>query len=133
MAESLHGIVASFNGNATLSAGRVVALGATPNQVGYHVTQTSQILGVSIDDNKQAGSAIAIQLNGIARVVCNASVTAGELVGPVTDSAGKIGEVNDALTTTAALLKVLGIALEAGSTDSVIRVAIQIENRLQLG
>jgi hypothetical protein len=37
------------------------------------------------------------------------------------------------LTSTSALLKVLGVALENGSTDSVIKVAIQIGNRIQLG
>lgn len=133
MAETLHGHVASFAGAATLAANRVVALGSTANQVGYWATQTSQILGVSVEENRGAGSALPVQLDGIAKVVCNASVTAGELVGPVTDASGKVAEVNDVLTSTAALLKVLGVALEAGSTDSVIRVSLQIGNRIQLG
>lgn len=132
MAETLQGQVASFKGAATLAANRVVAYSGA-NQVGYWATQTSQILGVTSEQSKQAGSAVSVQLNGIAKVVCNASVTAGELVGPVTDSSGKVAEVNDALTTTAALLKVLGVALESGSSDSVIKVALNIENRLQLG
>jgi hypothetical protein len=132
MAETNQGKVVSFKGAATLSANRVVAYSAA-NQVGYWATQTSQILGVTSESCKAANSAVAVQLDGIAKVVCNASVTAGELVGPVTDASGKVADVNDVLTSTSALLKVLGVALENGSTDSVIKVAIQIGNRIQLG
>jgi hypothetical protein len=132
MAEALNGLVASFKSAATLSAYRVIARSAA-NEVGYWATQTSQILGVTMEDSKAAGSAIPVVLSGIAKVTCNASVTAGELVGPATGASGQVQVVDDALTTTAALLKVLGVALENGSSNSVIRVSLQIGNRLQIG
>lgn len=132
MAESLKGNVASFNGDATLASLRVVAAVAS-NQVGYWATQSSHIIGVTIDDNKQTGSAIAVQLDGIARVTCFASVAALSIVGPDTAGSGKIVARDNGATTTTAVSKSLGIALEAGSTDSVIRVALQINNRSTLG
>lgn len=132
MAEALNGLVASFKGNATLSAYRVVARSAA-NEVGNWSTQSSSILGVTMEDSKATGSAVAIVLGGIAKAVCNASVTAGQIVGPATDGSGAIVERANPNTTTTAFSKTLGIALEAGSTNSVIRVALQINNKSSLG
>jgi hypothetical protein len=132
MAHAQNGKVVSFKGNAALAPFRVVTRTAD-NECGYWATQTTQILGVTLQDSKQTGSAVPVVLDGLVKLTCLGSVTAGELVGPATDAAGKIAEVNDVLTSTAALLKVCGVAMENGSTDSVILVALQINNRIQLG
>lgn len=120
------GLVKSFQAAATLSANRIVALSAA-NQVGLWNTTTAMIIGVTLEDSRQTGQAIAVALGGTVKVLCNASVSAGAIVGPDTNT-GAIIERANAATNTA---KTLGIALEAGSTNSVIEVALQIKNSTQ--
>lgn len=129
-AESSAGKVASFKAAATLAAYRVVKLSAA-NTVAYWDTQTANILGVTIEDAKATNSAVAVQLDGIARVSCaDASVNAvGTLVGPATDGSGQVVLRAQPDTTTANFPKVLGLATETGATGASIRVALNIENR----
>lgn len=131
MSQHTPGKVRSYKAGATLSTARVVGLSAA-NTVTYWATSTSMIQGVTYEDSKQSDDAIAIILDGTARVTCFASVSAGAIVGPATDGSGRVRERANPLTTTTAFEKTLGVALEAGSTDSVIEVALQINNKASL-
>jgi hypothetical protein len=130
-AESSAGKVASFKAASTLSAYRVVRLTAA-NTVGYWDTLTANIIGVTLEDAKAAGSSVAVQLDGVARVTClDASVNAvGLLVGPSTDNAGQIVLRAAADTSTATFTKTLGIAAETGATGASIRVLLNISNNV---
>jgi len=91
-------------------------------------TATSLILGVSMEDASATGEAWKIRIAGTAKVACGASVSAGALVTPMTGT-GKITEATKTYnTTTTVVPRSLGIALEAGSTNSVIEVLIMPNN-----
>lgn len=114
-------------GAATITAGMVVAVSGA-KAVAVWATQTSNILGVALDTaNPSAG--VAVILDGTARVICFASVSVGAIVGPATDGSGKIVERGNPATATTAEMKTLGIALESGSTDGTIEVALMVDNR----
>lgn len=120
----------SLKSAATLSAYRVVRVSAA-NTVNYHDTTTSLIFGVTTQAAVQTNGAVSICIGGSAKVGCAASVSAGSLVTAQSATAsGLIMEVgaSEALTSTTVIPKVLGIALQSGSTNSVIEVALQIVN-----
>lgn len=116
----------------TLSAFRVVRHTGTRNTVNLYDTTTSLIFGVTADDSADGtGTSVKVVLAGTAKVACAASVSAGALVtAQSATSSGLIMEVGAHVnnTTTAATPKILGIAMQAGSTNSVIEVALRIEN-----
>lgn len=128
-AESSAGKVASFKAASTLAAYRVVKLSAA-NTVAYWDTLTANILGVTAEDAKGTNSAVAVQLDGLARVTCfDSSINAvGSLVGPSTDNSGQIVLRAAANTSTATFQKTLGLACETGATGASIRIALNIEN-----
>lgn len=130
MSQQLRGKVKSFTAGETLTAGLVAYLSAA-NTVALWITSTASIVGVVEDDAAATNSAVGLTLDGTAKVVCGASVSAGAVVGPMTASAKVVERANPATTTTA-FQKTLGIALEAGSTDAVIEVALQINNHASL-
>lgn len=115
-------------GASTITAGMVVvATGA--KAVGVFATSTSNILGVALDTaNPSAG--VAVILDGTAKVICFASVSVGAIVGPATDGSGKVAERGNPATVTTLEQKTLGIALESGSTDGTIEVALMVDNRM---
>lgn len=115
----------SIDAGDTIPAFRVVAPAAGRTCVLWE-TSSSHILGVC-ERLTDSGASAPIILNGTAKCECNSSIAALQLVGPATGGSGKVAEV-DAVTATA-LPKVLGIALEGGTSSSIIEVAIQITNR----
>lgn len=127
--------VVPFFANATLSAYRVVRYIGS-NTVGYVDTTTSHILGITTQDSQGGtGSSIAVAIAGTAKVACAASVSSGSLVTAQSATAsGLIMEVgaSQANTTSSAIPKILGIALAAGSTNSVIEVLIQPNNQSKI-
>lgn len=131
MSQQTPGKVRSFQAGATLSAARVVGLSAA-NTVTYWATSTSMIMGVTYEDSKQTDDAISVILDGTAKVSCFASVSVGAIVGPATAGSGQIRERANPATTTTAFEKTIGVALQSGSTDSVIEVALQISNKASL-
>ena len=132
MSQHTPGKTRSFkSGAGSLSSARVVGLSAA-NTVTYWATSTSMIVGVTYDEAQQSDAAISVILDGTAKVTCFASVSAGAIVGPATDGSGKVRERTNPATTTTAFEKTIGMALEAGSTDSVIEVALQINNKASL-
>ena len=125
MSQQTPGTRLSILGNESITAYRVVAVD-TDRTVRMWDTSTSNILGVSADFG-DSSSACQVLLNGTAKVQCALSVGVGAIVGPSTDSNGQIVERVEATTTS--YFKTLGIALESGSTNSVIEVALFINNR----
>lgn len=127
------GDVASFLAGDTLSAFRVVTFGGASTTgifVDPHVTSTSHVLGVTLGAASSTGEAVDILLAApIAKLSCAASVSAGAIVGPATDSGGQITERANPDTVTTALLPSLGIALQAGDTNSVIAVLLMPSNQ----
>ena len=132
MAESNNGQVVSFKAAAVLAPYRVVCRSAA-DQVGYWATQSSNILGVTMEASKQTEGSIPVVIAGIALVACGASIPADAIVGPSTDGSGVVVERANGDTITTKFNKTLGIALEAGSANSIIRVLLQPSNKSQLG
>lgn len=127
--------VISFKGNDSISAYRVVRATGTRNQVALYDTSTSLILGVTTQDCPQSDAASAVAINGTCRVVCAASVSCGAMIKPDPTGTGMVIESANSYSNTAASLqaKTLGIALQAGSTGTVIEVLLMINNISKIG
>ena len=128
--------IVSFKGNDSLSAYRIVRPTGTPNQVALYDTTTSLILGVTTQDCVKSDAAAAVAINGTCRVICAASVSCGALLKPeaATTSGFAVESANSYSNTAASLQpKTLGIALNAGSTNTVIEVLLMINNISKIG
>lgn len=129
MSQAASQILKSFQASATIPS-FVVVKGDTANKVKTWDTTTAMIIGVS-QDYADTDDAVPVVIAGTAKVRCAASVPAYALVKPSTVTAnvtpGSIADTGALFTVTAAY-KTLGIALEAGSTNSVIEVLLQISN-----
>jgi len=130
MSQFSNQIVKSFMANQSIGAYVVVSRAATSTMsVLPWNTTTSFVLGVSLNA-ASTGEAVNVVIGGTAKVACAASVSVGAIVGPNTVTSnlnagpGCIVERAASFTSTA-LYKNIGIALEAGSTNSVIEVLIQ--------
>lgn len=123
----------SFMASGSVPAYGVVAIAAPSSgqqRVQVHATTTMHIVGVAQENASDGGYVpVSTRFGDICRVICNASVSAGAIVGPTNTTTGAI--VERALLTSASTMSVyprLGIALESGSTNSVIDVLLQIDN-----
>lgn len=125
------GDVASFRAGDSLAAGVVVTFGGN-STTGIHVdradgtgTNIGFVLGVALSGASSTGEVVDILLAApIAKVQCALSVSAGAIVGPGTGAGGAIVERANPGTVTTVLLPTLGMALEAGDTNSVISVLL---------
>lgn len=90
-------------------------------------TDTQAIIGVAQRGASATGEAIAVTLAGpTAKCLANASISAGAIVGPATDAAGRIMERPNPGTVTTFMVPTIGIALEAGSlTNATVEVLLQ--------
>jgi len=120
-------IISCKAANTNVTAYKIVAVSAE-NTVALWDTVTSAILGVSSMDAAAANSAVGVVINGTVRVQCGASVGAGSVVCPQTATGKCIEATNTLNTTTTVIPRTLGIALENGSTNSVIEVALMQNN-----
>lgn len=133
MSQFSNQIVKSFTANQSVSAYTVVQRAATSTMaVSPWNTATAFILGVSAN-NGSTGDSVPVVLGGTAKVYCAGSVAAGDLVGPNTATANLTGGIGAVVSlagsfTTTIAYRNLGVALETGSTNSVIEVAIHISN-----
>jgi hypothetical protein len=122
-----HALVESFKVLTTLSAQRIVcAATSASSTVQYPDTITSLPIGVTIDTVLDTTQAIPVQLNGLAYVYFNDTVTTGGLVG--SDSSGRAIPFALAMTSTSishpsAYLGVL-IGPTIGATGTIARVLI---------
>lgn len=123
-------IISCKAANASVTAYRVVTVIAG-NTIDVFDTTTSKILGVSIQNAAAAGSAVGVTINGTARVTCNSTINAGAVVAPVAGTGKIAAETALFNTTTTVIPRTLGIALESGTTNAVIEVAI-IPNNIRV-
>ena len=102
---------------ASSPAYRVVAPSSAGNHyAGIHLTDTSIIVGVSQNDASSTSQAWNIRIYGTTKVTCGASVSAGAICIPQTDT-GKVVEGTKTYDTgTTAIPRSVGVALEAGSS-----------------
>ena len=121
--------VVSFQADDTLSAFRIVGLSASmgANIVNVPTTSTVHYIGATID-SVDSGSAAQIAISGSCKVQANSSISAGDLVTAETSGMATTTTATGATTTTA-FPAIFGIALQNGSTNSVIEIGIQINNR----
>lgn len=126
MSQESNQIVKSFKANETIPAYAIVHL-LTDSTIEVWDTVTSKVIGVS-RDLTQPGAAAAVVIGGTARVLCNASISAGAIVGPTNTNTGSIVERGATNTSTSDFARILGIALENGSTNAVVEVLIQPQN-----
>lgn len=127
------GDVKSFAAGDTLASFRVVTFGGASTTgifVDPWATSTSHVLGVTLGPASFTGEAIDVLLAApTAKMSCLLSVSSGALVGPATAGAGQIVERGNPATVTTRLVNVIGIALEAGDTNSVIEVLMNVHNQ----
>jgi hypothetical protein len=94
-------------------------------------TVTANVIGV-FTNNCSTGGVVEVAMDGTAKVLCAASVSAGALVGPNTVTAnlsGGIGQIIEKPTWASATgAHIIGVALEPGSTNTVIEVMLQVFN-----
>jgi len=82
-------LVLSFKVATTLAAWRVVAaVSGTADKVQYPETTQKLPFGITIDDVKDTTSSIPVQVNGIAKLLFNDTVTTGLLVAYDTSGRG---------------------------------------------
>lgn len=129
MSQTRNQVYATFVAGETIPAYTIVAPTSTDNTVEIHDTASSLILGVAADDSSGgAGSSVKVVVGGTAKIICGASVSAGEIVTPQTATGYAIAGISDFGTATTLVPRTVGIALQAGSTNSVIEVALIINN-----
>lgn len=121
-------LVHSFKVTATLTAYRVVAaVSGTANTVQYPESTQKLPLGITIDDVKDTNQAIPVQMNGVAKLYFNDTVTSGLLV--AFDTNGRGIPFTPAVTSTGLTLPtgVIGTLLDAtvAATGTIAQVSIQ--------
>lgn len=135
MAQDVIGTIISLKAaDTSICAWRVACISAK-NTCDIWQTSTSKILGLTINDASNTGDAVGIIISGVGRAVCGASVSVGAVVCPATDTGKVIEIVVDAYTmsTTSVYSKSVGIALQSGSTNSVISVLVMPNNINKIG
>lgn len=125
MSQMSNQMVKSFQASATIPA-YVVVKGDTVGKVKVWDTTAAFVIGVSADYSN-TDQVAPIVIGGTAKVRCAASVAAYTTVGPstVTTNVTPGSIITTVFGTTTANLIILGIALENGSTNSVIEVLLQ--------
>lgn len=126
MSQMSNQIIKSFIINASVPAYVIVCRAATTTaQVTDLWTATSMIVGVTADAGS-TGDSIPVVIGGTAKVICLTSISAGSIVGPGTGTG--FGVALGATFTSTALFKHVGLALDQGSSNSVIEVLINVNN-----
>jgi len=124
-------LVLSYKVLTTLSAYRVVAaVSGTANTVQYPESTQYMPLGVTIDDVKDTTASIPVQVNGIARVYFNDTVTAGKLV--AFDTSGRGIPFTPAATSTGLTLPTGVIGTLVGPTVAATGTVADVHLHPQL-
>ena len=121
----------SFRAAATLSAYRVVSPDtALSDQFVRPIqfpTLTSKILGIA-QARATTDPAFPVDAFGYTKAAAGASVSAGAVLTPVTTTGYVIEATDDYATTTTAVPRVIGMALQIGSlTDAAIEIFLAID------
>lgn len=131
MSQFSNEVVKTFLCAASVPAYTVVELATEGSIINWTATTAAGVAGMIVGVSKDNGStntALGIVIGGSARARCNASISAGALVGPVTGTSGLIQAVAMPTTVTGVWPNTLGIAVEPGSTNAVIEILLQINN-----
>lgn len=126
MSQQSNQSVKSFTAAHSIPAYSVVTC-LTDGTVAVWSATASMIIGIATD-NASTGGALGIVIGGTAKVICNASISAGAIVAGVGNTNGAIAEAGATNTTTGDFQKIVGISLENGSTNAVIEVLLQVQN-----
>lgn len=131
MAQEVNGTIKSFKAASGSVPAYRIAVVTGINTVGVTFTSTSVLVGITANDASATGQAVGVVLNGTAKCMCGASVSAGAILTAQTDT-GKCIEATAVLnTTTTVIPRTIGVALQKGSTNSIIEVAI-IPNNIRV-
>lgn len=131
MAQEVNGVIKTFKAfAASIAAYRIVAAGTGKNVARLADTSTCFLIGVSANDISATGQALSVVLNGTAKCMCGASVSSGALLSFQTDTGKCIEALASAYnhTTTTIIPRTIGVALQAGSTNSVIEILVNPNN-----
>ena len=105
----------------TTSQYKTVAISAA-NEASIVATATAlTAIGINQSYLSTGSESLSARVAGVSKAVCNASITAGQFVQSAIDGSGKV----DPYSTITAEGVVLGMALETGSTNTVISVNLQ--------
>lgn len=121
----------SFFASGSVGAYRVVSPATSvggQRRVQLWTTNTMHVIGVAQDNASDTNGVPVSTVHGsIVQCICDFSVSVGALVGPATTTGGLMER---ALAVTAASWNHprIGIALESGSTNSVINVLLSVDN-----
>jgi len=126
MAYADEGKVISLKAGDTITSGIALYMSAA-NTVAIAVTSSVAIIGIS-GNYADSGASVPVIVDGVAKCVCNASIGFGDLVGLATDAAGKVKSLNGINNTASTMIPLIGIALETGTSTSLIPVALQLGN-----
>jgi len=129
MSQATPGTVISIDAGGSISAYRVVYVSGDHAITLWGATNTTAILGVSMDGGA-AGTSIPVVISGTAKVEINDSVTAGQLLMAATSGSGRV--IGTAMATATVSQPILGICLDtvsgASCTGAVVEVALTIGN-----
>lgn len=129
------GLVIPCKVSATIPAYRVVGVYTGANSCRIQDTNTMNILGVTVNDSQGGSdSSVAVALNGVVKIACAASISVGAIVtyDPTAGSGYIIAAANIINSSTSAVVpKIVGVAMQSGSTNSVIAVCLQIDNKFK--
>lgn len=125
MAQSLYGLDKTFIANAafnTTTAQYRCMYAAASDTAGICNTSTCNVIGILQNANsvEATGGSAIVRLLGTSKAVCGVSVTVGQLLVPNTAS----GAVVPIGAVTGTAYPIVGVALETGSTNSVIEITI---------
>jgi hypothetical protein len=125
MAQALYGLDKTFIANAafnTTTALWRVMYAAGSDTAGIVNTTTCNVIGILQNANsvEATGGAAIVRLLGTSKAICGVSVGVGALVIP--NTAGAIIPIG---TVTGTAYPIVGVALENGSTNSVIEIVLQ--------
>lgn len=129
----VHGtpFLGSFKVAATVTANVIVKPGTAANQVAIWDTATAFMIGVSQQASSGGtGTSVAIALGGCAKLTAGASVSSGAAITGQTTTGYGIEDTSRGFidTTSATVPYAIGIALDAGDTNSVFEVLIMPRN-----
>jgi hypothetical protein len=106
----------TFYAGATVAANRIVKPGADNTKVVVGAAATDKLIGVSDSIGGATGDTIDVILDGIALVKAGGTVAMGDLI--TSDGTGQ------AIATTTASNRVIGVAMEDGVSGDLIGVRI---------
>lgn len=110
----MKGNILNFAAESAVHAFRFAKIGTAEGKV-KEATAGSVVFGATTDIDSEAGHPCDVQMDGIARVECGGTVSAGDKVGP--DANGKAVAVTSGNS--------FAIALEGGASGDVIAVKFQ--------